>query len=71
MSAEEQKEFAQLQNEIEVYKAKLRSEFGYRPWTESSGIGGQTVTDCRLDTVRHRHSFTTITFVQLLKYVIN
>lgn len=29
LSAEEQKEFAQLQNEIEVYKAKLRSEFGY------------------------------------------
>mmetsp|Transcript_20267 Transcript_20267/g.44775 ORF Transcript_20267/g.44775 Transcript_20267/m.44775 type:complete len:267 (+) Transcript_20267:64-864(+) len=29
LSAEEQKEFAQLQNEIEIYKAKLRSEFGY------------------------------------------
>lgn len=29
LSAEEQKEYAQLQNEIEVYKAKLRSEFGY------------------------------------------
>ncbi|CAJ1413805.1 unnamed protein product [Effrenium voratum] len=29
LSAEEQKEFAQLQNEIEIYKAKLRTEFGY------------------------------------------
>jgi len=29
LSAEEQKEFAQLQNDIELYKAKLRSEFGY------------------------------------------
>ena len=30
LSADEQKEFAQLQNDIELYKAKLRSEFGYR-----------------------------------------
>jgi len=29
LSAEEQKEFAQLQNEVEIYKAKLRQEFGY------------------------------------------
>ena len=29
LSAEELKEFAQLQNDIELYKAKLRSEFGY------------------------------------------
>jgi len=29
LSAEEQKEFAQLQNQVEIYKAKLRSEFGY------------------------------------------
>ncbi|CAE7488686.1 unnamed protein product [Symbiodinium pilosum] len=29
LSAEEQKEFAQLQGDIEVYKAKLRTEFGY------------------------------------------
>eukprot|EP00913_Durusdinium_trenchii_P010966 g10292.t1 len=42
LSAEEQKEFAQLQNEIEIYKAKLRSEFGYsslartRSWTDET-----------------------------------
>eukprot|EP00439_Symbiodinium_sp_Y106_P053464 s2850_g7.t1 len=29
LSAEEQKEYAQLQGDIEVYKAKLRTEFGY------------------------------------------
>ena len=29
LSAEEQKEYAQLQNEVEIYKAKLRTEFGY------------------------------------------
>ena len=29
LSAEEQKEYAQLQGDIEVYKAKLRNEFGY------------------------------------------
>jgi len=29
LSAEEQKELAQLQNQVEIYKAKLRSEFGY------------------------------------------
>ena len=29
LSAEEQKDFAQLQNDIELYKAKLRNEFGY------------------------------------------
>mmetsp|Transcript_37171 Transcript_37171/g.69349 ORF Transcript_37171/g.69349 Transcript_37171/m.69349 type:complete len:268 (-) Transcript_37171:171-974(-) len=29
LSAEEQKEFAKLQNEVEIYKAKLRTEFGY------------------------------------------
>jgi hypothetical protein len=51
-----------------VYKAKLRSEFGYRPWTEISAMGGQ---GCRLDTVilLNRNAPTTMTFVQLLKYV--
>ena len=34
LSADEQKEFAQLQNDIELYKAKLRSEFGYRTLAE-------------------------------------
>ena len=29
LSAEEQKEYAQLQGDLEVYKAKLRTEFGY------------------------------------------
>lgn len=29
LTAEEQREFAQLQGDIEVYKAKLRTEFGY------------------------------------------
>ncbi|CAJ1382530.1 unnamed protein product [Effrenium voratum] len=29
LSAEEQKEFAKLQNEVELYKAKLKTEFGY------------------------------------------
>jgi len=29
LSAEEQKEFQKLQGEIEIYKAKLRTEFGY------------------------------------------
>ncbi|CAJ1359359.1 unnamed protein product [Effrenium voratum] len=29
LSAEEQKDFAKLQGEIEIYKAKLRTEFGY------------------------------------------
>eukprot|EP00438_Fugacium_kawagutii_P015093 Skav214584 [mRNA] locus=scaffold57:314762:317020:+ [translate_table: standard] len=29
LSAEEQKDFAHLQGEIEIYKAKLRTEFGY------------------------------------------
>ena len=38
LSAEEQKEFAQLQNEIEVYKAKLRSEFGYSASAASDGF---------------------------------
>ena len=51
-----------------MYKAKLRSEFGYRPWAESSAMGGQ---GCRLDTVvlLNRNAPTTMTFVQLLKYV--
>ena len=47
LSAEELKEFAQLQNDIELYKAKLRSEFGYSNKDIKAGLEVKMSGDVR------------------------